>query len=227
MDICYCRNIISCTHLHILYSRSARCHTQMYRLGFLLLWSRPVCPWQNLSTYNNKQSSDLHWSEAACPCLPFIYHFLSGSLVIRSASRLGKRLGNEQSRLTQSKRFSDDRPELYMRLVKLQSGSMREQRAAATLSCRVTIRGLHFYRPQVEGGCFWATLSNTHFTTKLESNLIYMWVFVRNTAGQMEWRDRGVPTVITESSAMVIKHACWILGLPPNSRLSTGRPKFH
>lgn len=56
---------------------------------------------------------------------------------------------------------------------------------------------------------------------------IYMWVFVRNTAGQLEWRDRGVPTVITESSAMVIKHVCWILGLPPNSRLSTGRLKFH
>ena len=59
--------------------------------GFLLLWSRPVGLWQNLSTYNNKQSSDLHWSEAACPCLSFIYHFLSGSLVIRSASRLGKK----------------------------------------------------------------------------------------------------------------------------------------
>lgn len=32
LDICYCRNNILCTHLHILYSRSARCHAQMYRL---------------------------------------------------------------------------------------------------------------------------------------------------------------------------------------------------
>lgn len=67
-----------------MYSPSARCQAQMYMLAF---WLHVI---KASLTYNNKQSSTLHRSEALRLCLSLIYRFLSGSLVVRFP--IGERL---------------------------------------------------------------------------------------------------------------------------------------
>lgn len=68
-------------------------HTHAY------IYSRSVQS-DPLSTYNNKQSSDLHWS-----CLSFIYHFPSASLVARSVSCLGEAwTWTEESNISREKK---------------------------------------------------------------------------------------------------------------------------
>lgn len=105
LNIRYWKNNLSCTHsdMHVERVSQASKSKCVGQTSYPCDQRRKFFLFYKTSAPTTINRSDLHSFEAACPCLSLVYHFLSRSLVVRSASCLRAALEmNRDSELNQT-----------------------------------------------------------------------------------------------------------------------------